>query len=371
MKRILFSIVVFTILFTSCASQNSGDNAESPAPEAMQTILSFNNNFEGDSDSKTREKKLRDTIYLSSSLEEKQKKLLIKEYLQKSETYKDAPDSVTYDNGRPLVEHYSEEAKGKMSFIFYLYGSPSGIQVENADATQNAIICTTINSSDFQNIGYLSYTCDSQQRTSHESLLDTKKNLVAAIDYEYLSSLPFPFITKYEDTGNNTGIAADVLNINQKFWIYKEYTEFDNDGKWTAYTADLYNNNPGRDFTCTYDTSGKLVKIADAANNKSDILNEINLTYQKNGLLRTVGYTRPDAVYGTADSFGKIHYDDQGRMIYRENYITHGTQYTFYLYDGEAKRPWLSIALDSEIWGNVADGADFGNPVNAYLFQEN
>jgi len=369
MRRILFPIIILIILFTSsCTIQRSNSNASNSPTESSQLVLAFGSNDYGDhSDSKETDEKIHDTICLSPTLQERQKKSLINEYLQKVETYKEKPDSVTYDNGKPLVEHYLNEAKEKMSFVFHLYSNPEG---ENAIASQDTIICTTINLSDFQKIGYLSYTCDEQQHTNHESLLDTKKNPIAAIDYQYLNGIPFPFITKYEGAGSPHDIADHVLNINQKFWIYKDNAEFDNTGKWTGYSADIYNNNnSGYAFTCSYDTNGNLVKIIGETDDKSNLLNEIDLVYQKTGFLDTVDYTRPDMVYGTADSSGKIHYDENVRMIYKENYITHGTQYAFYLYNDEDKRPWICLQLDSAIQGHVTDGVDYGNQVNAYLFQ--
>ena len=323
MRRILFSIIILTILFSSsCTSQKStksNSDAANAQTESLRLVLSFDNtDFEGNFDSKAIDQKLRDTICLYPTLGEKQKESLINEYLQKKETYNETPDSVTYDNGKPLVDYYSNEAKGKMSFVFYFYGDNSAGQAENTNVSQVAIVCTTINLSDCQEIGYLSYTCDDQQRTNHESLLDTKKNLIASIDYQYLNSIPFPFITKYEDTSNHNDITDDVLNINQKFWIYKENAEFDNAGKWTGYTADIYNNNSGYGFTCSYDTNGNLVKITGEMDNEPDIPNEVNLVYQKSGFLGTVDYTRPSTIYGTADSSGEIHYDDKGRIVYRE-----------------------------------------------------
>ncbi|WP_324823951.1 hypothetical protein [Sinanaerobacter sp. ZZT-01] len=369
MRRILFPIIILIILFTSsCTIQTSNSNASNSPTESSQLIFAFdNNNFKGHSDLKETDEKLQGTICLSPTLEEKQKKSLINEYLQRLGTYKETPDSVTYDNGRLLVEHYLNETKEKTSFIFHLYGKKS--ESENAIASQDAIICTTINLSDFQKVGYLSYTFDEQQRTNHESLLDTKKNPIAAINYQYLNGVPFPFITKYEASDTSRNIADHVLNINQKFWIYKDNAEFDNAGKWTGYSADMYkNHNSGYTFTCSYDTKGNLVKII-GETDKSDLLNEINLVYQKAGLLSTVDYTRPDTVYGTADSSGQIHYDENGRMIYKENYITHGTQYVFYLYNDEDKRPWICIQLDSAIQGHITDEVDYGNQVTAYLFQ--
>ena len=374
MRWVLFPIIILTILFTSsCPSQKptkANTDAVNTLTESLQLVLCFDNsNFGGNFDSEAMDQKLRDTICLYATMNEKQQELLVNEYLRKMNTYQETPDSITYDNGKPLVDYYSDKAKGKMSFVFYFYGDNSECQAENTDVSQVAIACTTINLSDYQEIGYLSYTCDDQQRTNHESLLDTKKNLIASIDYQYLNSIPFPFITKYEDTSNHNDITDDVLNINQKFWIYKEKAKFDNTGKWSGYAADIYNKNSGYSFTCAYDTNGNLVKIIGEMDNEPDIPNEVNLVYQNSGFLGTVDYTRPSTIYGTADSSGKIHYDDKGRMIYIENYITHGTQYTFYLYNGENKRPWVCINLDSMPWGGVTEGVDYGNKVNAYLFQ--
>lgn len=374
MRRILLPIIILTILFTSsCTSQKptkANSDAANASTESLQSVLYFDNsNFGGNFDSEAMDQKRRDTICLYATMDEKQQESLVNEYLRKMNTYKETPDSVTYVNGKSLVDYYSDKANDKMSFVFHFYIDNIESQAENTNASQDTIICTTINLNDFQKIGYLSYTCDDQQRTNHESLLDAKKNLIASIDYQYLNSIPFPFITKYEDAGTHNDITDDVLNINQKFWIYKDNAEFDNTGKWTGYAADIYNINSGYDFICTYDTNEYLVKITGEMDNNPDIPNKVNLIYQKSGFLDTVDYTRPSTIYGTADSSGEMHYDDKGRMVYGENYITHGTQYVFYLYNGEDKRPWICIHLDSMSWGPVTDGIAYGNQINAYLFQ--
>ncbi|QIB68797.1 hypothetical protein Ami103574_05445 [Aminipila butyrica] len=375
MKRVLFLVIILSVLFTAaCANQKltkSDNETDQTLTESLQLVLSYDSNdFEGEADAEARDQRLRDTICLASTLEKEQKELLIKEYLQKMKTYKETPDFESSENGKHFMDYYLDEAKGKMSFVFYFYGDNFESQTEEPNASQERIICTTMNLSDFQKIGYVSYTCDNQQRTNHESLLDTKKNRIATVDYQYLNNIPFPFITKYEETGNYKDMIDDILNINQKFWLYKDYAEFDNTGKWTGYADDIYNNNDsGYDFACSYDAKGNLVKISGEMNGKPNVLNEVNIDYQKNGFLDTVVYTRPDIIYGTTDSSGEIHYDDKGRMIYQENYITHGNQYAVYLYRGEDKRPWASIRLDSEVWGHIAEGVDYGNQVKAYLFQ--
>ena len=254
MRRMLFLIIILTILFTSsCASSQSNSDAASPSTESSQSVLYFgNSNFGSGFDSKTMNQKLHDTICLYASLDERQKESLIDEYLRKMDTYKKTPDSVVYIAEKPLVEYYSGKTKEKMSLVFHLYADNFKSQTENINTSQEAIICTTLNLNDFQRIGYLSYTCDDQKRTNHESLFDTKKNLISIINYQYLGRIPFPFITEYEDMGNHDDIIGNVLNINQKFWIYKDKAEFDSSGTWTGYAADIYGQSPGCNFECSY-----------------------------------------------------------------------------------------------------------------------
>jgi hypothetical protein len=350
---------------------NSSSNASSNNQNNMESVLYFDStNLGNNVDSKTMNQMLHNTISFYSTKGDTQ--ACIKKYLQQENTYKNAPDSAVYDNGKILVAYYTDKAKTKTSFVFHIYYYGDAVlsgQAFNTNSKEYSVICTTINSSDFQKIGTLKYTLDNKLRTNQESLYDTNGKQMASIGYQYSNSCPFPFITNYNDVGSDKSVAKNILNLNQRFWLFMGKAEFNQTGKWTGYSGDIYDSTMDNHFACSYDANGNLQNIIGNKGQQNDAKNEVTLSYQNNGLLSTVCYSRPESTYGTFDFSGDIYYDANGRMIYRTYYVTHGPQYVFYLYNGEDKKPWICVNLDSEIWGTNADGVDYGNPVNAYLFQ--
>jgi hypothetical protein len=141
-----------------------------------------------------------------------------------------------------------------------------------------------------------------------------------------------------------------MLNKNQKFWFYKDYAVFDAAGKVIGYNNEL--QYPGISLNhyseFGYDEKGRLKEIREPYNEDDnyispawevDFSGEITLDYREDNTLSSVNYGFYHFNHGTWDSSGKIRYDEKGRMIYREYYVTHGRHYCIYLYDGESTRP--------------------------------
>lgn len=51
-------------------------------------------------------------------------------------------------------------------------------------------------------------------------------------------------------------------------------------------------------------------------------------------------YIRSPNRYGTFDSRGDIEYDEKGRMLSNEYYVTHGEHMDIYLYEEDSDMPW-------------------------------
>jgi hypothetical protein len=174
--------------------------------------------------------------------------------------------------------------------------------------------------------------------------------------------------------------------MNQRFWLDKKFTVFNEAGKPTGYNADLYNwwnsyhnETVYNDFV--YDEKGKLIAIREEFTEEDENNNgiwefatDITLKYREDDTINTVDYRffywGSYCNRGSGDSTGEIFYDEKERIIYRTYYMTHGFHSCFYLYEGDSKRPWAYIDL-----GGLASSGDniseYGFGVSVFLFQPN
>jgi len=290
--------------------------------------------------------------------------LSIKIYLQERGTYKETPDRVDKIDQVYRVEHYT--SSNKTSYIIV-------IPIETvAKGRMYELFCFTYTQEDFKKIGSIAYD------KTRESLYDAEENLVASISYEYLKGIPFPFINgfagakQYADfyNGHYSEAGFSVLNRNNKFWLYKDLAVFDgtrvigyNGLESDSYKKKLlvYDELCGhlmKDFI--YNNKGKLIRINEEfpeemlpsedeiAAHGSDYMeyrSRITLDYRNDDTLKMMDYSFSWSGYGTWDSSGKIYYDQLGRMAYMHYYVTHGTHYGYYLYEGESTRPWACIGF--------------------------
>ncbi|MDE5951235.1 MAG: hypothetical protein K2H12_06630, partial [Acetatifactor sp.] len=74
-----------------------------------------------------------------------------------------------------------------------------------------------------------------------------------------------------------------------------------------------------------------------------DYSGQIEMQYRDDGTISDVEYHHSSYKYGTSDSSGIIEYDEKGRMLYNEYYITHGEDVDIYLYEEDSDMPWCVI----------------------------
>ncbi len=404
MKRVL-AIITFLFIFisTSCSSNQNNLNANVHnatvsnviAPTAVpnmpkQTDISSytisyfeNENIEesllntSEPEALTKDGKLPDVLSFGSDVDDKQQAEFIKSYLQERGMYKDVPDGITHYNEKNIAEYYIDKEKRKLCFVLRVLGG----------VPHDGIFCITMNLDDMKEIANLKYHYDKKNDTVYESLYDTNGKQAAHISYRYIPDVPFPFITEYKDVNNYKEAIGNVLFRSQKFWLYEKMATLKS-GKWIGYNTDIYEPNRLNSLNvCSFDKSGKLDKI-EGRLSQSDIeeyldketltefkdsdKSEIKLSYQDNGNLDTINYYRSQWVYGTYGDEGEIHYDEEGRMIYEDAYVTHGTFYNYYLYNGDEKKPWACIYVDCMPYsGSKKDGIEYeyGQYYSIYLYQ--
>jgi hypothetical protein len=290
--------------------------------------------------------------------------------------FKDMPDR-TFSLGEVgFVEHYMNKEQRKSSFIIRFIDGSGAI---------SGIYCTTYSWDDMDKIGSIVYGLNRDGDIEFEKLYRADGSPAANISYNHFEGMPFPFVAEFEAADDNV---YAVLNRNQKFWLYSDFSVIDEMGTITGYSADFQVNNydfqrsqtvvsDGVFFEFVYDEKGGLAAIReefleedDFDSFTSDIL---TLDYHKNGKLRTAEYFFINFVFnqrnrGTWDSSGNIHYDEHGRMTYRSYYVTHGRHYVVYLYeDDDSNRPWAYIELCSMSYSGE-EHFGYGNETSVYLF---
>lgn len=166
--------------------------------------------------------------------------------------------------------------------------------------------------------------------------------------------MPFPLVT--ESWNLNENFIPPVLIRNQKTWFYKEQAEFDEQGKFIAYRGSIDDERGGEYlyYPCRtkYDADGRLHAIQEEQqeydieegwgwrDENIDYSGQIEFSYDKNGTIKHVDYLRSFYTHGTTDSSGVIEYDEKGRMIYNNYYITHGSDAGIFLYEKDSAMPW-------------------------------
>lgn len=391
MKKKIFIILIMTGLLTSCSMKpkEAGINQEvvhSTTPIAtaipvnkLYDAITYFDNEDTLSEPLTKDGKLPDVVCLDANVTKNKKDEFIRYYLEERGMLKDKPDGVSNYNGKSIVKYFTNKNDSKICFIVSTLDMMPGYE---------GTFCMTLNMNDMKKVGYLDYSFDSKDHTYNERLYDIDWKQAATITYRYRPNVPFPLITKYKDMNQYRDTIGDELFRGQKFWLYDKIASFDKSGKWIGYAGDIYAPDEIKSQNvCLYDKSGKLKKIecklsnADVENNYSEESQaeykgtdktSIQLSYAKNGKIDTLEYSHNSMIYGTTGSSGEIKYDESGRMIYEDSYVTHGTTYNYYLYHGNEKKPWACIYVDSMPWsGTKKNGIEYeyGNPYSISLYQ--
>ena len=303
--------------------------------------------------------------------------------LQRWGVYQQTPAHTVSRGERTLLELYSEEEKRATGVVFHLW-SQQGASADPRRKEQSAAwaetetYCALLRWDGFEKLGTLAYNSDSSRRTLQESFSDLGGNQQAYITYEYAPGIPFPIISRCQNTSAGHGEITefspnlwDILNRPHRFCLYKEKMEFDETGQWQGYDGGFH---AGNRASCLYDGTGQLQTIREesaelAMDGGSPVTGEIDFGYQ-NDRLDTVCYWFDHRGGSTDDSSGVIAYDGQGRPQNKEYYVTHGAHYCVYLYEGAETRPWLCLEFCSQAVGpQDEDGVYAGCAFLAYLFQ--
>ena len=306
----------------------------------------------------------------------------VEEYLKKQGIRKTEPAGTIYNRrGEPLVEYYIEEAENKYCFVVHLWGDYWLDYEAGTSEYRDAVYCTTHVLEESDQTGTLLYNIDEENGITRERLYDTDGMRKADVSYKNMAGAPISLITDYWyiDTGYDAGLG--VLCRSQKFWFDEEQAELDESGRFVRYQGicetdengdgnlspggltvyDVYFDHP---CTCSYDEKGRLKII------EEDLLPEdeeygrensgqVEFQYDENGILAESEYNLSSWTHGTSDSSGMIEYDEKGRMILNDYYITHGGHTDIFLYSDDSDLPWACLN-----WCSYAPGF-----TNVYLFK--
>ena len=380
MKRVLIIIFLSALIITSCTiniNQNDLETSETQTQtenlkrelfdgKNFETVFSFSGfAFSGEPNY---EEKQRDTVLYSSNDKEKISAFKDK-YLRDRGMFKETPDEIFNIGGNYYVEYYNNQEKRKSCYVSY-FASWEDLEGANWDG----IFCAIYSWDDLKEIGYIVYDSGQNGNIAAETLYSETAEPMVKFTYDYFDGVPFPFITaeNYIELTENDAITVEsLLNRNQKFWFYKDFAVFDKTGKVTRYDGELQFKSRFsgilNDFL--YDEKGRLKEIQEKSTEENkpgwwlpeydyppweEVLStDITFGYREDDTLSELNYNFFYGTHATTDFSGKIRYDEKGRMIYREYYITHGRHYCVYLYDGESARPFVVIEF--------CNGAGYGD----------
>ena len=293
---------------------------------------------------------------------ENEKSAFIEDYLHEHGIYSDPSGSVTYNHlGMPLIERYSNADNNSFSFIVYLR------YPEYSDYEDFKICCLTVHPAKSDIACNILYSYDTETRSTQEHIFDLTGAEIASISYEHIPAVPLSFITECSDLDEGLDIVDAALYRNQIFWLYKDCAQFDSSGRFTGYSGS-YSLTERLDYfqnLCIlfYDSDGRLEAIREELDADGRLLREqtvrkydevwvdyppdffygydeeIEFRYYENGAVSHINYYRPWPNSGGGD----IYFDEMGRILYIDQYITHGSHHSYFLYDGASTRPWAYI----------------------------
>ncbi|MDE7266074.1 MAG: hypothetical protein K2N89_01250 [Lachnospiraceae bacterium] len=292
--------------------------------------------------------------------------IFLQDYLQAQGIYREEPDGVFYNqNGDLFVEYYNNAENGQYCFILHLWDEYWLDRDNDIRAYRDAVYCTAHKVDEDDKTGYALYGQDADRHTKRERMYDIWGNEMAKVSYEYVPQMPFPLITE-ERNLTESFLPARMLR-NQKTWFYKEEAQFDADGKFLGNIVDERwdHDNMYFPYSCRaiYDANGRLKTIEEELqtddsdedytgwNEKFDYSGQMTFDYYDDGIVKRADYIRSSYTHGTWDSTGEILYDEKGRMIYNDYYVTHGYDAGIYLYDGDSEMPWCVLSWCSNMPG--------------------
>ncbi len=296
----------------------------------------------------------------------------IRGYLQAQGIEKEEPDGVTYwRSGDLFTEYYADKEKGQYCFIVHFWNDYWMDDEYTVSRYQDAVYCTTYTLEEEGRWGSLIREWDEEENRGEERLYDKYGKRMAEAVYEYMPGTPFPFVLKSRNLDSN--FHPSLLLRNQKTWFYKEFSAFDEAGRFLSYKGSGEENGKG-EYLCypcwtVHDETGRLKLIREELQQCDrekwgwwdegiDYSGQMEIFYDGEGNINSIEYLRSSYSHGTSDSTGRILYDDKGRMVYNSFYITHGGDAWIFLYEGDSDMPWCVLR-----WCSYLPGFE-----EAYLF---
>ena len=111
---------------------------------------------------------------------------------------------------------------------------------------------------------------------------------------------------------------------------YSETYKYTEDGRLSSYEADGYLMYEG----------GVYWEVE---------LLSMSWVYRNDGTLFCKDYSHNDKLFSTTESTQRSYYDELGRLVYRNSYITHGSYYYYYTYEDEGDKPAYCLELDDNM----------------------
>lgn len=277
--------------------------------------------------------------------------VIINEYLAQRGIRKTIPDSITYYNGSPFIKYYEDKDSGKFAFT-------ATILTDNS--SHKYVYCGVAYSEDLKKDGSLVYDFDQNGQLLSEKLYDNQGEQVTSVSYTYDESIPFPIITDYENSYGEEGrfFGSEYLNPGQRFWVYDQMLEFDENTRWVKYNGNLFDNFGPEDgiesySTPVYSEDGRLNAIIETLrgsryqDNPDEWIEDgrIDFTYSSNGSLAEAEYGSFSGTHGSSGNSGFVYYDKYGRVLYIDSFHSSGNYNYFYLYHNDERYPFAVFEI--------------------------
>ena len=290
---------------------------------------------------------------------EEQKAGFIQNYLSEQGINKDTPVSATYNHsGEPLAEVYIAE-NNRITFIMHLWGDFWLDYKAGTSFYTNAVYCATIQLGEDTQAGNIIYNIIPENNAITEKLYDAQGKRMANIAYEYISDNPFPFVTDYWNVDSGQVPISEALCRGQKFLFRKDRSTFDESKKLISYNGAIGTSSMVEPLNSSFIflyaegnqletikenlTEGEMqARLTSRKESNKYLPGEIKFTYKDDTLLNVDYYYSPSG-FATTDFSGKIFYDEKGRMLINEYYITHGSHINIFLYEENEQRPWACL----------------------------
>lgn len=127
-----------------------------------------------------------------------------------------------------------------------------------------------------------------------------------------------------------TSVFGDDASSYNDIENYQEHYEYDEDGK-----------------IIHFDAQGVITYLGDV--DEISTLLRIDYVYREDGSLMYRAYAHNSFVFSTSCSTVESYFDEQERLIYEDQYITHGSVDSYYIYENEDDAPEYCLVLDFNV----------------------